>query len=119
MVEPLFLDIDSFEIIMPTAVRIPDCSNVAADTAMDLPEQFALAASRPHSANAVILRGKHARWAEPTSFSATLRVGLNRLTHCRLTAQSTRQTITPVTTWASQSPLTWRGGRGYCSQGCS
>ena len=40
-------------------------------------------------------------WAEPTSFSATLRVTLNRLTHCRLTAQSTRQTITPVTTWAS------------------
>lgn len=55
------LDIDSFEIIMPTAVRIPDCRNVATDTAMDLPEQFALAASRPHSANAVVLRGKHAR----------------------------------------------------------
>ena len=28
---------------------------------MDLPGQFALAASRPHSANAVVLRGKHAR----------------------------------------------------------
>ncbi len=55
------LDIDSFEIIMPTADRIPDYRNVAADTAMDLPEQFALAASRPHSANAVVLRGKHAR----------------------------------------------------------
>ncbi len=55
------LDIDSFEIIMPTADRIPDYRNVATDTAMDLPEQFALAASRPHSANAVVLRGKHAR----------------------------------------------------------
>ena len=55
------LDIDSFEIIMPAADRIPDYRNVAADTAMDLPGQFALAASRPRSANAVVLRGKHAR----------------------------------------------------------
>ena len=55
------LDIDSFEIIMPTADHVPDYRNVAADTAMDLPGQFALAASRPHSANAVVLRGKHAR----------------------------------------------------------
>ena len=55
------LDIDSFEIIIPTADHVPDYRNVAADTAMDLPGQFALAASRPHSANAVVLRGKHAR----------------------------------------------------------
>ena len=57
----LSLDIDSFEVIMPTAGHVPDYRNVAADTAMDLPGQFALAASRPHSANAVVLRGKHAR----------------------------------------------------------
>ena len=55
------LDIDSFEIVIPTADHVPDYRNVAADTAMDLPGQFALAASRPHSANAVVLRGKHAR----------------------------------------------------------
>lgn len=57
----LSLDIDSFEIVMPTAGHVPDYRNVAADTAMDLPEQFALAASRPRSANVVVLRGKHAR----------------------------------------------------------
>ena len=56
----LSLDIDSFEVIMPTADHVPDYRNVAADTAMDLPEQFALAASRPRSANVVVLRGKHA-----------------------------------------------------------
>ena len=49
------------ELIMPTADHVPDYRNVAADTAMDLPEQFALAASRPRSANVVVLRGKHAR----------------------------------------------------------
>ena len=57
----LSLDIDSFEIIMPTADHVPDYRNVAADTAMDLPGQFALAARQPRSANAVVLRGKHAR----------------------------------------------------------
>ena len=57
----LSLDIDSFEIIMPTADHVPDYRNVAADTVMDLPRQFALAASRPRSANMVVLRGKHAR----------------------------------------------------------
>ena len=57
----LSLDIDSFELVMPTADHVPDYRNVAADTAMDLPEQFALAASRPRSANVVVLRGKHAR----------------------------------------------------------
>lgn len=55
------LDIDSFEIIMPIADHVPDYRNVAADTAMDLPGQFAMAASRPRSANAVVLLGKHAR----------------------------------------------------------
>ena len=49
------------ELIIPTADHVPDYRNVAADTAMDLPEQFALAASRPRSANVVVLRGKHAR----------------------------------------------------------
>ena len=56
----LSLDIDSFEVIIPTADHVPAYRNVAADTAMDLPEQFALAASRPRSANVVVLRGKHA-----------------------------------------------------------
>ena len=46
---------------MPTADHVPDYRNVAADTAMDLPGQFALAARQPRSANAVVLRGKHAR----------------------------------------------------------
>ena len=54
------LDIDSFEIVMPAAVRIPDYRNVAADTAMDMPEQFALAAVQP-ALRSVVLRGKHAR----------------------------------------------------------
>ena len=57
----LSLDIDSFELVMPTADHVPDYRNMAADTAMDLPKQFALAASRPPSANVVVLRGKHAR----------------------------------------------------------
>ena len=54
------LDIDSFEIIMPTQ-HFAEIGKMIGDTAMDLPGQFALAASRPHSANAVVLRGKHAR----------------------------------------------------------
>ena len=53
------LDIDSFEIIMPTADHVPDYRNVAADTAMDLPGQFALGAIQPRS-RSVVLRGKHA-----------------------------------------------------------
>lgn len=57
----LSLDIDSFELILPTTDHVPDYRNVAPDTAMNLPGQFALAASRPRSANAVVLRGKHAR----------------------------------------------------------
>ena len=48
----LSLDIDSFEMLIPS---------LPLDTAMDLPEQFAQAASRPRSANVVVLRGKHAR----------------------------------------------------------
>ena len=57
----LSLDIDSFELVMPTADHVPEYRNVAADTAMDLPGQLALSASRPRSANVVVLRGKHAR----------------------------------------------------------
>ena len=56
----LSLDIDSFEIIIPTADHVPDYRNVAADTAMDLPEQFALGAVQP-ALRSVVLRGKHAR----------------------------------------------------------
>ncbi len=48
----LSLDIDSFEMLIPS---------LSLGTAMDLPEQFAQAASRPRSANVVVLRGKHAR----------------------------------------------------------
>ena len=47
----LSLDIDSFEILMPT---------LAHDTAMNLPEQFALGAGQPRS-RSIVLRGKHAR----------------------------------------------------------
>ena len=54
------LDIDSFEIIIPTSDHVPDYRNVAADTAMDLPEQFALGAVQP-ALRSVVLRGKHAR----------------------------------------------------------
>lgn len=54
------LDIDSFEIVIPTAGQVPDYRNVAADTAMDLPEQFALGAVQP-ALRSVVLRGKHAR----------------------------------------------------------
>lgn len=56
----LSLDIDSFELVMPTADHVPDYRNVAADTAMDLPEQFAQGAGQPRS-RSVVLRGKHAR----------------------------------------------------------
>ena len=54
------LDIDSFEIVIPTH-HFAEIGKMVGDTAMDLPEQFALAASRPRSANVVVLRGKHAR----------------------------------------------------------
>ena len=53
------LDIDSFEIVIPTH-HFPDYRNVVGDTAMDLPEQFALGAVQP-ALRSVVLRGKHAR----------------------------------------------------------
>ena len=56
----LSLDIDSFEIVMPTD-HFAEIGKMDSVTAMDLPGQFALAASRPRSANVVVLRGKHAR----------------------------------------------------------
>ena len=55
----LSLDIDSFEVIIPTD-HFAEIGKMVGDSAMDLPEQFALAASRPRSANVVVLRGKHA-----------------------------------------------------------
>ena len=55
----LSLDIDSFEVIIPTD-HFAEIGKMDSVTAMDLPEQFALAASRPRSANVVVLRGKHA-----------------------------------------------------------
>ena len=54
------LDIDSFELVIPTH-HFAEIGKMVGDTAMDLPEQFAQAASRPRSANVVVLRGKHAR----------------------------------------------------------
>lgn len=56
----LSLDIDSFEFVIPTH-HFAEIGKMVGDTAMDLPEQSALAASRPRSANVVVLRGKHAR----------------------------------------------------------
>ena len=47
----LSLDIDSFEMLIPA---------LPLDTAMDLPEQFALGAGQP-ALRSVVLRGKHAR----------------------------------------------------------
>ena len=55
----LSLDIDSFEIVIPTD-HFAEVGKMDSVTAMDLPEQFALSASRPRSANVVVLRGKHA-----------------------------------------------------------
>ena len=56
----LSLDIDSFEIELPTH-HFAEIGKMDGDTAMDLPELFALAASRPRSTNVVVLCGKHAR----------------------------------------------------------
>ncbi|MBP5560333.1 MAG: hypothetical protein J6X70_00820 [Muribaculaceae bacterium] len=56
----LALDIDSFEIVMPTK-HFADNGKMVRDTAKSLPGQFAMAASRPPSANVVVLRGKRAR----------------------------------------------------------
>ena len=55
----LSLDIDSFEIVIPTD-HFADIGKMMNDTAMDLPEQFALGAGQPRS-RSVVLRGKHAR----------------------------------------------------------
>lgn len=42
----LSLDIDSFEVVIPTR-HFAEVGKMAGDTAMDLPEQFALSASQP------------------------------------------------------------------------
>ena len=55
----LSLDIDSFEFVIPTD-HFADIGKMMNDTAMDLPEQFALSAGQPRS-RSVVLRGKHAR----------------------------------------------------------
>ena len=55
----LSLDIDSFEVVIPTR-HFAEIGKMAGDTAMDLPEQFALSASQPRPGS-VVLRGKHAR----------------------------------------------------------
>ena len=55
----LSLDIDSFEIVIPTD-HFADIGKMDSVTAMDLPEQFALGAGQPRS-RSVVLRGKHAR----------------------------------------------------------
>ena len=55
----LSLDIDSFEIVIPTD-HFAEIGKMDSVTAMDLPEQFALSAGQPRS-RSVVLRGKHAR----------------------------------------------------------
>ena len=55
----LSLDIDSFEVVIPTR-HFAEIGKMAGDTAMDLPELFALSASQPRPGS-VVLRGKHAR----------------------------------------------------------
>ena len=55
----LSLDIDSFEIVIPTD-HFAGIGKMDSVTAMDLPEQFALGAEQPRS-RSVVLRGKHAR----------------------------------------------------------
>ena len=51
------LDIDSFEIVIPTH-HFAEIGKMVGDTAMDLPEQFALGAVQP-ALRSVVLRGKH------------------------------------------------------------
>ena len=53
------LDIDSFEIVIPTH-HFAEIGKMVGDTAIDLPEQFALGAVQP-ALRSVVLRGKHAR----------------------------------------------------------
>ena len=55
----LSLDIDSFEIVIPTD-HFAEIGKMDSVTAMDLPEQFALGAGQPRS-RSVVLRGKHVR----------------------------------------------------------
>ena len=55
----LSLDIDSFEIVLPTD-HFADIGKMDSVTAMDMPEQFAMGAGQPRS-RSVVLRGKHAR----------------------------------------------------------
>ena len=55
----LSLDIDSFEIVIPTD-HFAEIGKMDSVSAMDLPEQFALGAGQPRS-RSVVLRGKHAR----------------------------------------------------------
>ena len=54
----LSLDIDSFEIVIPTD-HFAEVGKMDSVTAKDLPEQFALSAGQPRS-RSVVLRGKHA-----------------------------------------------------------
>ena len=54
----LSLDIDSFEIVIPTD-HFAEIGKMDSVTAMDLPEQFDLSAGQPRS-RSVVLRGKHA-----------------------------------------------------------
>ena len=55
----LSLDIDSFELLIPTR-HFAEIGKMDGDTAMDLPEQFAMDARQP-ALRSVVLRGKHAR----------------------------------------------------------
>ena len=54
----LSLDIDSFEVIIPTD-HFAEIGKMDSVSAMDLPEQFALSAGQPRC-RSVVLRGKHA-----------------------------------------------------------
>ena len=54
----LSLDIDSFEVIIPTD-HFAEIGKMDSVTAMELPEQFAISAGQPRS-RSVVLRGKHA-----------------------------------------------------------
>ena len=53
------ISLDIFEIIIPTH-HFAEIGKMVGDTAMDLPEQFALGAVQP-ALRSVVLRGKHAR----------------------------------------------------------
>ena len=58
----LSLDIDSFELIMPTADHVPEYRNVAADTANGQDKGLYTINNTPYTASnaRIILRGKHA-----------------------------------------------------------